>query len=274
MSAPEDNSLDEHLRGDSELSRRYRELRSDEVPVALDDVILAAARKDIEKSNRTRRWQRWSAPFALAASAVLALSILFRSGAERETLATPQAPPAAASTPQASAAPGSSDRFADAIAPQEMEVRQAAGAQSQPSAPPITAAPTAVLAASGARAESLVPAEPMREMADERLLEKDAPLAIGAANNARSERAVPDTVSKEIAAPPAADSVRLPAPTLEFKKAAGQIDASEVAERWLTEIRKLRAAGRNEDADRQWREFRKSFPEYAVQRSDIARPKP
>ena len=45
-------------------------------------------------------------------------------------------------------------------------------------------------------------------------------------------------------------------------------------ELWLEEIRDLRRAGKVADADREWQEFRKSFPDFRVADDDIARKKP
>ena len=45
-------------------------------------------------------------------------------------------------------------------------------------------------------------------------------------------------------------------------------------EQWLEEIRDLRRAGKVADADREWQEFRKSFPDFRVADDDIARKKP
>src|SRR3954447_1350213 len=102
MSTPEDNSVAEYERGNSEISQHYRELRADEVPSAMDEKILGQARDELRKANRARRWREWAPPFALAASAVLALSILFRSGTEREPLIAPQAPQPATTAPPSS----------------------------------------------------------------------------------------------------------------------------------------------------------------------------
>jgi hypothetical protein len=60
----------------------------------------------------------------------------------------------------------------------------------------------------------------------------------------------------------------------ELKKAAQNIDADKVAERWLSEIRKLRSTGKTAVADREWRKFRNMFPSYEVAADDAARPAP
>jgi hypothetical protein len=45
-------------------------------------------------------------------------------------------------------------------------------------------------------------------------------------------------------------------------------------ERWLTHIRELRAAGKRRDADREWRDFMKRYPDYPVAQTDAARAAP
>ena len=45
-------------------------------------------------------------------------------------------------------------------------------------------------------------------------------------------------------------------------------------DQWLEEIRNLRRAGKSVEADREWQEFRKSFPDFRVADDDIARQKP
>jgi len=84
------------------------------------------------------------------------------------------------------------------------------------------------------------------------------------------------------AAPPPA-AVAAPAPQLSERAASarareevGEPQLVSAVERdpaeWLAEIRKLREAGRNEDADREWHDFREMFPRYEVAPDDPARP--
>ena len=96
MSEPTDiKALDEYLKRDSEVSERYRELGSDDVPPELDRRVLAAARDAVanEGARRSRSWLRWSAPVALAASFVLVVTVVLEGGLQDEkTVALPQAP--------------------------------------------------------------------------------------------------------------------------------------------------------------------------------------
>lgn len=93
MSDPIDQqALDEYLNRGSAVSRQYRELDALDVPADLDRRVLDEARAAVAPATRTsRRWLRWSAPVALAASMVLVLSIVVRSGVQQTTL-SPAAP--------------------------------------------------------------------------------------------------------------------------------------------------------------------------------------
>jgi hypothetical protein len=275
---PPENPLEDYKRGDSEVSQRYRELPSDEVPSALDEAILARAREEIQKTTRTRRWRQWTAPFALAASAVLALSILFRSGTERETLTTQQAPQAA-SRSQALAVqmPSASDSGSESES----------GAEQEPSAELAgNPAPLAKMAAPPARAPSAAASRigepPFEKPIREKLEEAPAPVSRQAAQQFSM------TQEQRVSAPPssqladqsgvAADAIAsAPVPSAPgenaLKKAAAKLDAPQAAERWLEDIRKLRAEGNIVEADKQWREFRKTFPDYSVSADDAARPR-
>ena len=87
MSDPIDiKALDEYLKGGSDISQRYRELDSGEVPPELDRRVLDEARAAVASGNggRSRSWLRWSAPLALAASVVLAVAVVIESGVQND----------------------------------------------------------------------------------------------------------------------------------------------------------------------------------------------
>ncbi|HEU4652565.1 MAG TPA: hypothetical protein VFS47_01180 [Steroidobacteraceae bacterium] len=280
MNTPDDKLLDDYLRGDTEVSRQYRELPSDDVPAELDNAVLDEARKSIEESARMRRWRKWTAPFALAASTVLALSILFRSGGEREmatTLSMQQVQPEPEAQPQIAAS--DADKSRDVSGSSEA-TSAAANVATEPAmeARVRTPAPSPArsVAPETARAESKALAKPLREKLEEAAPSPPAIAQTAAMQSeppARADSAL-DQAQEGTAPAIATPSALRSAPAeAEFKKAAAEIDAADVAERWLRDIRKLRADGRIEDADQQWREFRKSFPQYFVSENDAARPK-
>lgn len=83
----DEQQLDQYLKGDSSVSRQYRQLHSAEVPAELDRLVLSQAH-DAVKNRKSQRpaWVRWSAPFAVAASAVLALAIVIETGPRDATM--------------------------------------------------------------------------------------------------------------------------------------------------------------------------------------------
>jgi negative regulator of sigma E activity len=90
MSEPNDRAFEDYLEGKSAVSARYRELSTDDVPPEIDAAVMARARAAIASraSNSSRlpkmsAWRRWRAPLAVAASAVLVVSILLNAGPEQ-----------------------------------------------------------------------------------------------------------------------------------------------------------------------------------------------
>src|SRR5260221_4135950 len=88
---------------DEKVAQRYRELGSEEPPHALDDAILAAARREsgagpMPLSLRSSR-QRWYAPLATAAVLVLAVAVTLNMQLERPGIESPAMPPPRADTP-------------------------------------------------------------------------------------------------------------------------------------------------------------------------------
>lgn len=112
MNAPidDDKAFEEYLQRGSAVSQRYRALDADDVPSELDRQILQRAAEAVRPAgNRARTWRRWSVPVALAASTVLAVSIVLESGVmeseaptaqmTRELPAVPSGPASAAQEP-------------------------------------------------------------------------------------------------------------------------------------------------------------------------------
>lgn len=105
MSEPTDNrlpdeALDDYLKGDSSVSRQYRQLHGAEVPAELDRLVLRQAEDAVKaRSAKQRTWMRWSAPLALAASAVLVVSIVIQPGVQEKASVTSAEAPAMAPAP-------------------------------------------------------------------------------------------------------------------------------------------------------------------------------
>jgi hypothetical protein len=86
----DEQQLDEYLKGDSSVSRQYRQLPGEDVPPSLDRLVLRQAEDAVKRPSRPA-WMRWTAPIAVAASAVLVVSIVVETGLKDETMVTSQA---------------------------------------------------------------------------------------------------------------------------------------------------------------------------------------
>src|SRR5260221_2943994 len=76
------------------VSRKYRQLAAEQPPPALDEAILAAARRSAEPWAR-----RWAVPLSLAAVVVLSVTVRLRIQQEQGELETPARPTPAAKHP-------------------------------------------------------------------------------------------------------------------------------------------------------------------------------
>jgi hypothetical protein len=97
---PDGPQLEEYLRGGSAVSQQYRQLRSAEVPAQIDQLVLRQAHEAVKsrpqksqpeqsRNANSRQWLRWSGPLALAASAVLIVSIVIESGVTEKEVMLP-----------------------------------------------------------------------------------------------------------------------------------------------------------------------------------------
>lgn len=73
MTEPDDRELERYLKGDSPMSRRYREASAETTPPALDEDVLARARA--APGRKPGRGSRWLSGLALAASVLLAVNL-------------------------------------------------------------------------------------------------------------------------------------------------------------------------------------------------------
>ena len=108
---------------DPQVSRRYRELGSEEPPPSLDQAILAASRRS------AIRGRRWTIPLAVAAAAVLAVGIALHVERERPDTAVPTAP--------AESAPESRPRASDSRTEQPRSKEERNEAREAPAAPAV-----------------------------------------------------------------------------------------------------------------------------------------
>ena len=306
----EDRELEEYLKGDSAVSRRYRELPGDDVPSALDRSILAQAREAVQPQTddlvhvrgRQRRLMKWALPTTLAACALLGVSVVMRSQlphapvTSEATIQTeqPPAPAAAARVDDSKASPASDNlvliapprnavtEFSELATSREAhaarEREEAKRRESRRDAQPTQAAR---MEAASQRQMAMSPPPPPRE---ERAAGQIAPAAPAPlpAPVAKTAMQMPQSSAIE-------SSVRDVTNTNEEHHMQASIQRGTVAndsdnamkqqlesmarppEGWLEEIRKLRRAGETREADVQWREFRKLYPDYEVAIGDLAR---
>lgn len=325
----DDREFEEYLRRESQISQQYRELQDDAVPAHLDALVLEQARAALQKESaaaprddlaavrrRRGRLMRWAVPTALAASALLVVSIVIRSGVQHETLLLPQVrqeAPGAAAQPEsmedksvaaerAAAAPlvvPAAPPAAPAAARAEMEmarqVQQAridsAGMQKRRAAAEssATAAAPAPRAQVDAIASLPAVAAPRPSVAEPKLAaEVSEPAPAGAPADVALAKAAPSpaqaTGGEELdeivlTGHRAASSVRGAGPRDTVRtNASGSTDAASDTteafrepEPWLEHIRQLRHDGEDRQADREWRRFRKQYPDYVVATDDPAR---
>lgn len=229
---------------DEEIARLYRTLAKEEPPEALDAAILAAARRE---ANRPSLGRRWAVPVSVAAVFVLAIGLTLEirdesPGVEAPTAAPPVRPDAteSATVRDEKTAPSLREekRSAPPATTREREPKPAReGPRFVPPPPPATSniAPT-----------------PVQAM-------PRAPAASGAAPSAEKRIAVPAAAPRSAASDLAVQSAR------------ARTDDPAAA---LEAIAKLRAAGRDAQADRALEDFRRRFPDYRMDDAMWARVKP
>lgn len=84
---PDDRELEQYLKGDGELSRRYRDASREQPPQDVDEAVLALARAE---ARRKPSLNRLLAPVALAASVVLAVNLAWNLSKQEAPISAPQ----------------------------------------------------------------------------------------------------------------------------------------------------------------------------------------
>ena len=287
----------EHDR-DDDLSRRYRELAREEPPRALDDAILAAARREVEARPAplvapTGR-RRWFVP--VAAAAVIVLSAVVTLHVQREQ------PDPELDAPQVSQAPATRKDEAPAVAPRaEMREKlysqskeaEAPGAQpeaakAQPerrraqAAPPPKPVTPSQAPAGESSALARAPAEPKPSADQGRFTPDPAPAAAApppppppaSAPQMQMQPAAPAAKPAPRAADNASTAGASPPSVAEDRGALGGLRdnrmlykrevAPESPEKMLERIVALRKEGRGKEADDLYAEFKRRFPDYRI----------
>jgi hypothetical protein len=290
----DEQPLDEYLKRDSSVSRQYRQLPGEDVPPSLDRLVLRQAEDAVKRPSRPA-WMRWTAPLAVAASAVLVVSIVVETGMHEETLVAapptmqqkraaeaametrmsadvPPPPKVAVPPPEVSLADVQADA-APAFAPEPSTAMPAAAPAPAPERKALARQPVAneAVAAGALPPEQIAKAERQKT-------------ALEAAAREQELSASQRVAQNELAGP--RDTVEAPAPTavLSYSRPISANAASARAdsmatlqkmytdpEAWLKDIRQLRKDNKQDEADREWRRFFAAFPNYEVAETDAAR---
>ena len=293
----------EHDR-DDDLSRRYRELAREDPPSALDDAILAAARRELETRPAplvapTGR-RRWSVP--IAAAAVIVLSAVVTLHVQREQpdpelggVPQPQ-PPAAARKDEASAIAPRAEMREEKLSSPEKDIAALRAPVEAPKAQPERRRAQEAPAAKAVKpsqapvgespALARAPAEP-KPLAEQERFSPDPAPAVAAPPPAPPPSSAPPQMQMRQAAPAAkpapraADSASTagasPPAAAEDRDALGGLRdggtnrmlakreiAAESPEKMLERIAALRREGRGKEADDLYAEFKRRFPDYRI----------
>ena len=212
---------------DVKISQRYREMGMEEPPRALDDAILAAARRS------ARPWtKRWAVPLSLAAVIVLSVTV---------TLRIQHQPPGIESPVPQAAAPATEGEAAKVV------VQEAAKKAVKEIAIPATS--------NEARLSR-------RESADQPAASASAPPAVPGTPEPRpfaADQAVAAAKSGEFSGAASSLAGKLSKP-IEERSALQSI----TPERELEGIAELRRQARHDEADKALAEFRKRHPDYRI----------
>lgn len=246
--------------GDPQLSSLYRRDATDEPSKAVDARILAAARVALgsppAKARRGAWWQRWRTPLALATTLALTLTLaLLQERQPRESpverLLPQEVSPARHDAPSHDA----SERPSPAFTP---EPARPAVPSRRPGEVRAKAVPPSVDAdASSSQPRSEIAVEQgLATTAKSQALSAAAPAAAALDSAPAPAAAVIDSPAQKRVEAAAAGRMAPPAPA---KSASGR-----PASVWIDEIRALRRAGKNDEAERQLREFRRTHPDYPL----------
>ena len=241
---------------DEKVAQRYRELGAEEPSRALDDAILAAARR-----GRPRSY----APLATAAVLVLALAVTLNMQFERPGIESPAPQPAPQRADQPAAVASSPE------AKEELKLKATADLK-RASKPAAEADSSARRRDAGQAASVPLPApaapavrEPQPFAANQ--AQERAAVGAGVARDSRgpassvtgeSARQMEDRSSRDAAA--AERAPRMGA----VQSLAKRAEPADSPERELERIAELRGQGRHEDADKALAEFRKRYPAFRI----------
>ena len=240
--------------GDSKVTAAYRSLGAEEPPRALDEAILAAARRP--RISPARTWtQRWALPLSLAAVVVLSVTVTLQMQLEQPGIDGLQAPPPAEqarieSQPQALKRKPEDQRKLPAKPQVKTEARRAepkafADAKPERARESVASSAPAPAVAGGLSSRSDTGRSEDVRQGDSALRREE-------------ERGARDAEAAARAPQVGAALAKRPAPETTSRAAAAPL------ERELERIAQLRAEGKHDEADKALAEFRKRHPDYRI----------
>lgn len=261
---------------DPQVTRRYRELGSEEPPRAIDEAILSAARAPtaphaplVTPAGR-HRWY-----FGLAAAAVLVLSVAVTLHMERQApdetfVPSPAQPPAAVVKSEPVPPPKPEPVRKAAPAPQKPKPKAEEKPQPQFVPDPVTApaspaaGPAPGPAHDRARADQEQLAQEARRAAEKAMAESAAAKAERELSAQRAGTSAPPPMARAEARREGRDVLSSRSNPEVAAERASKVPAQPLyrttPEVWLKQIAYLRANGRHEEADRELDQFRKTHP--------------
>lgn len=259
------------------LERRYRDLARDEPPRSLDAAILAASRDAV----RRRSSSRWAVPVSIAAVLVLAVGVTLRMQQEEPGIETsiPQgAPPPVAPAIPAQGPASTAPEPAQAPAPRAKTERKDDRQREQKprlAAPPVEkpaatqSAPLAFPAQENAAPASAAPSV-LAPAAPATPAPAAPPAPATAAQSAPAARTAPSADAMQA---PAAGAAKRIAPMAVQPRTAEERAAAQPEDE-LERIARLRAEGRDAEADQALEQFRRRFPGYRIDPATWERVRP
>ena len=253
------NDLDASTQNDLDaLGKTYREAEDDMPPPALDDAIRAAARKAVGARPQPikKLWAvSWNAPFAVAATVVLTVSISLLAINERPELAPPP-PVATYSRPDMPNEPiakatGSAAVEVTRQVPQHSEKRESSPS---PASPSLLDKRSADVASRPNAFPPMLPAAPQAEMQPS--LRNESASSDAAAREDMPAGAVAGQLAAHVPAMKSLAQTRT-------KAAAAEPD-TESPEHRIERIRQLRAEGKTTEADEALKKFKERYPGYRL----------
>lgn len=237
---------------DPQVSAAYRELGAEEPPRALDDAILAAARKQVKPWT-----QRYAVPLGLAAVLVLSVTVTLRMQHEQPGIESPQT-----AKEQLAAAPAQESALK--LKPEVQLKAAAQPARQRQAKAEVQDAPKAFAEARREQAPAAAPAPaPMAAM---------APSAAGSAASRADRMDFGRSTESSVTGSLARQAEERTSRDAEAAARAPQVgplralakSSVEAPEPELERIAQLRREGRHDEADKALAEFRKRFPDYRM----------